>query len=148
MKLRTTRLLFLCVANSARSQIGEGLARAIFASTPELPAIVQSAGSKPSGSVHPGAIETLQEIGIEISSQRSKSIDDLDADFIETLDLVITLCAEEICPHLPSKARRLHWPLPDPASATTGNSAVAFRLVREELLIRVNELKAELVSRN
>ena len=101
-------VLFLCVANSARSQMAEGLARIRFGGR----AKVLSAGSRPSR-VHPMAIEVMKERGIDISAYRSKSVDALNPSGI---DLVITLCAEEVCPLFLSEAERRHWPLPDPAS--------------------------------
>src|SRR5688500_11124632 len=109
------KILFLCVANSARSQIAEGLAREILGDDVEI----QSAGSVPSGQVNPFAIQVLKEKGIDISSHYSKSWNDLPARFFADLDYVITLCAEEICPTIPVKAKKLHWGLPDPASAGT-----------------------------
>jgi arsenate reductase len=105
-------ILFLCVANSARSQIAEGLAKAMLGSNHNI----QSAGSIPSGKVHPGAIEALDNIGIDISHHKSKAIDDLEYEFIENLDFVITLCAEEVCPVIPSNAVSLHWLNEDPAN--------------------------------
>lgn len=99
-------LLFLCVANSARSQMAEGLARTIFG--PEIQ--VQSAGSKPSR-VNPLAIQALAEVGIDIRHQTSKSVEDINP---EGIDVVITLCAEEVCPVVLGRAERLHWPIPDP----------------------------------
>ena len=104
-------ILFMCVANSARSQMAEGLARKQFGQR----ARVESAGSKPSH-VNPTAIAVMKEIGIDLSSHRSKSCDDLSADFLDKLDYVITLCAEEVCPILSSPAKKLHWPFPDPAA--------------------------------
>ncbi len=102
------RLLFLCVANSARSQMAEGLARHRFGDR----AMVASAGSKPT-QPNPYAIQAMAERGIDITSQTSKSVDGMNAaDF----DYVITLCAEEVCPWLPGTTRRLHWPIDDPAS--------------------------------
>jgi len=105
-------ILFLCVANSARSQIADGLAKAMLGSNHNI----QSAGSIPSGKVHPGAIEALDNIGIDISHHKSKAIDDLEYKFIENLDFVITLCAEEVCPVIPSNAVSLHWLNEDPAN--------------------------------
>lgn len=104
------KLLFMCVANSARSQLAEGLARKIF---PD--AEVQSAGSHP-GKLNPYAVSVMKEIGIDISRQFSKSIDNLNPKFTASIEYVITLCAEEVCPVIISKAMKLHWPLPDPAS--------------------------------
>ena len=105
-------ILFLCVANSARSQMAEGLAKEILGQRHNI----QSAGSIPSGKIHPNAIIAMDEIGIDIRNQFSKSIDDLDRDFIDNLDYAITLCAEEVCPVLPTKAQNLHWINKDPAN--------------------------------
>lgn len=102
------RILFLCVANSARSQMAEGLARHRFGKRAE----VASAGSMPT-KPNPYAIEAMAELGIDITSHTSKSVDGMNAgDF----DYVITLCAEEVCPWLPGTTQRLHWPIDDPAS--------------------------------
>ena len=132
------RILFLCVANSARSQMAEGLARARFRGRAE----VQSAGSNPA-SVHPLAIAALDEIGIDISGHRSKSVETIDA---ATIDLVVTLCAEEVCPAFLGGARRLHWPLPDPAGADGAalERLNRFRAVRDEIARRLDALESEL----
>ncbi|MBN8542429.1 MAG: arsenate reductase ArsC [Deltaproteobacteria bacterium] len=128
-------ILFLCVANSARSQLAEGLAKSIFGSE----AIVESAGSEPSGKVQPWAVAVLQEEGIDISKNWSKSTDQLPLGFLADLNYVITLCAEEVCPMLPSKAKRLHWPIKDPASAAEEEKPEAFRKamreIREKLIV-------------
>jgi len=100
------RILFLCVANSARSQMAEGLARQILGELAE----VLSAGSDPA-SVNPHAVEAMAEIGIDITGQYSKSVDTID---LLGLDLVVTLCAEEVCPILPGHVQRTHWPIADP----------------------------------
>lgn len=105
-------ILFLCVANSARSQIAEGLAKAMLGSNHNI----QSAGSIPSGKVHPHAISTMKDIGIDLSDHYSKSTDDLDDNFLENLDYAITLCAEEVCPVLPDSVNSLHWMNEDPAN--------------------------------
>ncbi|MDA8541862.1 arsenate reductase ArsC [Gammaproteobacteria bacterium] len=107
-------ILFLCVANSARSQMAEGLAKSMFGKEHNI----QSAGSIPSGEVHPNAVIAMDDIGIDIRDQHSKSTDDLDKDFIDNLDFAITLCAEEVCPVLPSKAESLHWMNEDPANVS------------------------------
>lgn len=99
-------VLFLCVANSARSQMAEGLARAVFG--PDV--LVQSAGSSPSR-LNPFAVEAMREIGIPLGGQWSKSVDTIDP---ESVDLVVTLCAEEVCPVFLSRAERIHWPIEDP----------------------------------
>jgi protein-tyrosine-phosphatase/N-acetylglutamate synthase-like GNAT family acetyltransferase len=126
-------LLFLCVANSARSQMAEGLARSLFGKLVR----VQSAGSQPSR-VNPHAVTTMREIGIDIAAQRSKSVDDIDP---ASVAAVITLCAEEVCPLWPGKIARMHWPLPDPASSDPSIPAEAvlarFRSARDELRVRL-----------
>jgi arsenate reductase len=131
------RVLFLCVANSARSQIAEGLARRLLGTDID----VLSAGSQPS-KVNAYAIETMAEIGIDITGQRSKSVDEID---IGSIDLVVTLCADEVCPVLPGRVRRLHWPIPDPATKDATLPAeemrARFRAAREEIKGRLEELK-------
>lgn len=107
MAARKPTLLFLCVANSARSQMAEGLARSRFGEA----VTVQSAGSRPSR-VHPWAIEVMRELGIDLGTHASKAVETIDP---ASVDLVITLCAEEVCPVFLGRARRLHWPIPDPA---------------------------------
>ena len=123
---RKRSILFLCVANSARSQMAEGLARRIFGDR----ATAQSAGSQPSR-VNPYAIEVMQEIGADLTSHTSKSVDTIDPAGVDT---VITLCAEEVCPVFLSKAHRLHWPIPDPASTDPS-------IPREEMLRRFREAR-------
>lgn len=115
------RILFLCVANSARSQMAEGLGRLIFGER----AHVQSAGSAPSR-VNPYAVEVMRELGVDLSTHHSKSVDTIAP---ESVDTVITLCAEEVCPVFLGAARRLHWPIPDPASPDPS-------IPREEMLNR------------
>jgi arsenate reductase len=132
------RILFLCVANSARSQMAEGLARAMLA--PEIE--ILSAGSSPSR-LNPFAVEALTELGIDISHQRSKSVETIESTGI---DLVITLCAEEVCPVFLGRARRLHWPLPDPAAAPPETAPQRFREVRDELRKRILRLKDKLTA--
>lgn len=127
------KILFLCVANSARSQMAEGLARNLLGDQ----ALIQSAGSKPS-KVNPFAIQALKEMGIDISGQRSKSVDEIDPQTVET---VITLCAEEVCPVFLGKAERLHWALPDPAGqgGTDEEKLQSFREVRDRIHSRLKE---------
>lgn len=131
-------ILFLCVANSARSQIAEGIARHL------LPRNISvfSAGSRPT-EVRSEAIAVLSEIGIDISSQYSKPVDEIP---LERIDVTITLCAEEECPFFPGNVRRIHWGLTDPA-AVTGSEAdrmIAFRKTRDELISRIQTLCSEL----
>jgi arsenate reductase (thioredoxin) len=119
-------VLFLCVANSARSQMAEGLARQLFGAK----ARVQSAGSEPS-QVNPYAIEVMREIGADLTSHASKSVATIDP---ATVDTVITLCAEEVCPVMLGAARKLHWPIPDPASRDAS-------LSRDEMLRRFRDAR-------
>lgn len=132
-RLRPRHLLFLCVANSARSQMAEGLARSL---APDVR--VSSAGRDPAG-VNPLAVKVLAEIGIDISHHRSKGLDAVD---LGSVDAVITLCADEVCPPLPRPTPHLHWPLEDP-TAVAGDEAdrtEAFRRVRDELRRRLEPL--------
>lgn len=115
------RLLFLCVANSARSQMAEGLARRRFGDRVQ----VQSAGSKPSH-VNPYAVEVMREVGVDLTTHHSKAVDGIDP---ASVDTVITLCAEEVCPVFLGHMTRLRWPIADPASDDP-------TLPREEMLRR------------
>ncbi len=130
-------VLFLCVANSARSQMAEGIARSIAPDGVKI----WSAGSRPT-IVRPEAIAALKEIGIDISNQRSKAVSEIPASEVDT---VVTLCAEEECPVFFGEAQRLHWGLPDPATAAGSEDSLrtAFRKVRDELSRRIAELFKE-----
>ncbi|HYX82628.1 MAG TPA: arsenate reductase ArsC [Gemmatimonadales bacterium] len=119
-------ILFLCVKNSARSQIAEGLARALAPAGYDF----LSAGSRP-GSINPLAITVLAEQDIDIAQQRAKG---LEAVALSNVDMVVTLCAEEVCPAVPGSVRRLHWGLPDP------HTLEDFRSVRDELRRRLPAL--------
>lgn len=133
-------VLFLCVANAARSQMAEGLARRVFGDAVR----VQSAGSMPSR-VNPYAIRAMAELGIDLTGHASKSVDAIDA---TAVDLVITLCAEEVCPVYLGHARRLHWPLRDPdrkdEALTDAERLHHFRVARDELHARLRALAAGL----
>jgi arsenate reductase (thioredoxin) len=134
-------ILFMCVANSARSQLAEGLARVMFPK-----AKICSAGSKP-GTLNAYAVEAMQEVGIDISDQFSKSCDDLPKKFIANLDYVITLCAEEVCPIVQTKAKKLHWPFPDPATTdplSEDELLRRFRNTRDLIKKALSEFKIEL----
>jgi arsenate reductase len=135
-------ILFMCVANSARSQLAEGLAHEIFPG-----AEIQSAGSHP-GRLNSFAVQVMNEDGIDISKHFSKSIDQISPRFLVGLDYVITLCAEEVCPIMPSQtAKKLHWPFPDPASKETISDAESlrrFREARDNIKARLLEFKKEL----
>ena len=127
----TLGILFLCVANSARSQMAEGLARSRFGDAVR----VQSAGSDAAG-VNPLAVKALAELGIDISGQTSKTVDTIDP---ATVDTVVTLCAEEVCPVYLAKARHLHWPLPDPTAGggSEEEQLARFRKTRDEIHARL-----------
>ena len=129
----TTRILVLCTGNSARSQMGEGLFRHEGGAGYE----VFSAGTKPSR-VRPEAIAAMQEIGIDISGQRSKAVDEFAG---QSFDYVVTVCdnARDNCPVFPGGAVRIHWSCEDPA-AVEGSEAErleAFRRVRGQIHERV-----------
>lgn len=129
-------VLFLCVSNSARSQMAEGLARSMFGDD----MAVMSAGSEPRA-VSPHAIEVMAENGVDISGQRSKSVDEID---FGAVDFVITLCGEEVCPVTPGHVRRLHWPIADvaPKDASTPTEEVRerFRSARDQIKARLQVL--------
>ncbi|MDP7038731.1 MAG: arsenate reductase ArsC [Myxococcota bacterium] len=120
-------VLFLCVANSSRSQMAEGLAREMAPGEIEI----FSAGSNPT-SLNPAAIDVMKEIGIDIAKQHSKSIQEIPQERIGT---VITLCAEEVCPAFPADVQKQHWPFDDPAAApgTQEDVLAAFRQVRDQI---------------
>ncbi len=132
--LRPRHVLFLCVANSARSQLAEGIARSL--APPSVK--VSSAGSRPSR-LNPLAVQALAEIGLDIRGHRSKSVDEIPPDDV---DAVVTLCAEEVCPVFLGRALRVHWGLPDPAGAgptplSEAEQLQRFRDVRDELRRRL-----------
>jgi arsenate reductase len=129
-------VLFLCTGNSCRSQMAEAFARRLAPQDVQ----VHSAGIEPVG-VNPRARAVMAEVGIEIGEQRSK---DLDAVPLERIDTVVTLCgdAAERCPALSGDLERLHWPLRDPARAAGDEAQVqqVFREVRDEIAARVRSL--------
>jgi arsenate reductase len=122
-------VVFLCVANAARSQMAEGLAREM------APAGYRffSAGSQP-GTLNPIAVKVLAEDGVDISHHRSKGMDDVP---LAEADVIVTLCAEEVCPFVPGPVRKLHWPLQDPTDLAS------FRAARDELRRRLPSLWAD-----
>lgn len=123
-------VLILCTGNSCRSHLAEGILRAAAGEWLE----VRSAGSKPAGYVHPLAVQVMKEIGIDISGQRSKHLNEFLDEPIET---VITLCghADQACPMFPGQVNRYHWGFADPAQATGTESEklAEFRRVRDEI---------------
>lgn len=128
-------ILFLCVHNAARSQMAEGWARKLLPATVHI----HSAGSQPGLAVHPEAIFVMKEVGIDISLHKPKAISEIE---ISEIDLVITLCAEEVCPTVPGKTIE-SWAMPDP-STTAERSAVRdrFRETRDAIRVRVENLLA------
>jgi len=131
----SSRVLFVCTHNSARSQMAEGFLRHLGGDAFEA----ASAGTEP-GELHPLAVEVMAEAGIDISGQRAKAVDD----FVrQRFDYVITVCddAREACPFFPGAARRLHWSLPDPSAASGSREErlSVFRAVRDEVRRRVEE---------
>lgn len=131
-------ILFLCVANSARSQMAEGLARKRFGDAVR----VQSAGSAPSR-VNPYAVRALAEIGIDAAGHTSKHVDTVAP---ATVDLVITLCAEEECPLFLGDAQRMSWAMPDPdrkdEALTDEERLHHFRVARDAIAQRLEVLAA------
>lgn len=139
---RTIRVLFLCTANSARSQMAEGLLRAVGGERFD----VVSAGVEP-GSLHPLASRVMAEIGIDISHHEAKSVDRFAG---QEFDYVITVCdaAAERCPLFPGAAKRLHWSIEDPAKARGSEKERlhAFRAARDALWKRIEEFLTSAVS--
>lgn len=136
---RPLRVLFLCTANSARSQMAEGLLRALGGDRFE----VASAGVEP-GALHPLAVRAMAEIGVDISSHEAKSVDRFVG--IE-FDYVITVCdaAAERCPVFPGAVKRLHWSVEDPANTrgTEEERLAAFRAARDKLRAHIEAFIAE-----
>jgi arsenate reductase len=123
-------ILILCTGNSCRSHIGEGFLRAALGDS----ANVQSAGSKPTGHVHPLTIKVMAEVGIDISGHRSKHL----KEFLEQpVHTVITVCGnlDQACPIFPGQVNRHHWPFLDPAKAAGNEEEIlqCFRQVRDEI---------------
>ena len=123
-------VLILCTGNSCRSHLAEGILRKAAGDLIN----VASAGSKPAGHVHPLAIKALAEIGIDISSHRSKHLDEF---LTQPVHTVITVCgkADQVCPVFPGQVNRHHWPFDDPAHApgTEAEQFEVFRRVRDEI---------------
>ena len=133
-----TRVLFLCSHNSARSQMAEAFLRHIAGDR----FAVESAGTKATR-VHPLAITAMRELGIDMSDQRSKSVDEVG----EGWDVVVTVC-DAHCPIPPRSGLKLSWRFPDP-SAATGTEAeklAAFRTVRDGIRLRVEALARRLAD--
>lgn len=133
------KVLFLCVHNSARSQMAEGLLNHFYGDRYQA----FSAGSEPR-SVQPRAVQVMAELGIDISRQRSKSLKEFHGQYF---DLVVSTCeqARGACPLFPSDAEKLYWDLPDPAQAEGDEEEklTAYRRVREELKRLIGEMVGE-----
>lgn len=133
--MNNASVLFLCTHNSARSQMAEGLLRAMAGDRFE----VESAGTEKT-SVHPLAIRAMAERGIDISGHTSKVFTDLSRG---TWDYLITVCddANERCPFVAGARQRLHWSLPDPSRAAgdEDDRLAVFRRVRDEIETRLAE---------
>ncbi|MGQ9606584.1 MAG: arsenate reductase ArsC [Thermogutta sp.] len=127
-------VLILCTGNSCRSQMAEALWNDLAGGTWQA----VSAGSRPAGYVHPLAVQVLSELGLDLSRNRSKHVDEFrDRPF----DLVVTVCdnARESCPTFPGASRIEHWPFPDPAEAegTQEQRLAVFRAVRDAIRDRI-----------
>ncbi len=136
------RVLILCTGNSARSQMAEGLLKNIAGDRFE----VFSAGTKPVG-LNPNAVMALKEIGIDISANRSKSVDEFAG---QHFDYVITVCdnAKESCPIFPGEGQRVHHSFTDPAAASTGEQPELFRGTRDEIGGWLKEFVSDVARRS
>ncbi len=137
------KVMFLCTANSCRSQMAEGFAKEFGKGLIE----VHSAGLMAAG-VHRRAIAVMKEIGIDISKQKSKEIDE---DLLRKMDIVVTLCgnAEATCPWTPPNIKRIHWPINDPVGTTGTEEEIMkeFRRARDEIKERVKKLVEEISNK-
>jgi len=125
------KILFLCTGNSARSQMAEGLLRTMAGERFEI----LSAGTHPKG-MHPQTIAAMNEIGIDVSQQRSKDVTEFEG---QKFDYVITVCdrAKQNCPIFPG-SEPIHWGFEDPAEAAPDRLSSTFRNVRDEIRRRLN----------
>jgi arsenate reductase len=134
------KVMFLCTANSCRSQIAEGFAREFGKGLLEA----YSAGLMAAG-VHKRAIAVMKEIGMDISNQKSKVIDE---DLLKQMDIVVTLCgyAEDLCPRTPPEIKRIYWPIKDPVGmiGTEEEIMSEFRRARDEIKEKVQKLVKEM----
>ena len=130
------QVLILCTGNSCRSQMAEAFWNQLSHGAWEA----VSAGSRPSGHVHPLAIAVMAELGIDLSHARSKNFNEYQR---ESFDLVVTVCdnAKEACPRFAGSGETRHWPFRDPADATgtTEQKLVVFREVRDEIRERISQ---------
>ena len=130
------RVLFLCVGNTCRSQMAEGYLRSITSDIFD----VESAGAEAS-IVNPSAVKVMKEIGVDISNQKSKTVDEF---MDQAFDYVVTLCAssaKRVCPAFIGKVKkRLHWDFDDPADAKGSEEEIldVYRRVRDEIKNKLN----------
>lgn len=136
------KIMFLCTANSCRSQMAEGFAKEFGKGLIE----VHSAGLMAAG-VHNRAIAVMKEIGIDISNQKSKVIEE---GLLKQMDIIVTLCgyAEELCPYTPPEIKRIHWPIKDPVGTIGAEQEIMneFRHARDEIKEKVQELIKQIVN--
>ena len=134
------KIMFLCTGNSCRSQMAEGFARALGKGLIEP----CSAGVMPS-QVHPKTVQVMKEIGVDISNQRSKGINE---NLLNAMDMIITLCssAEAMCPMTPPRIKRIHWSIDDPKTATGSEEEIlnTFRSARDDIKKKIEMLIDEL----
>jgi arsenate reductase (thioredoxin) len=140
----TTNILILCTHNSARSVLSEAMLN-YWAHQLKKDVRAFSAGSAPSGRINPLAISTLQAVGIDTSSFRSKSWDEFELRNAPAMRVVITVCdsaASEVCPIWPNSPLKIHWGYPDPSNAAGGDEAkrVAFELTRQAIAYKMMRL--------
>ena len=130
-------ILFLCTGNSCRSQMAEGFAKKMLSKDLKI----FSAGIEPKR-IHPIAVKVMQEVGVDISHQKSKNISEIP---IDKISIVVTLCggAAERCPVFPGKVKRIHWELEDPAKAQGSEEEIAkvFRKVRDKIKFHIENEK-------
>ena len=120
-----TNVLFVCVQNAGRSQMAQALYE-------QLGGVARSAGSKPAAEVHPGVVDAMREVGVDLAGRVPRALDRSD---VEWADLVVTMGCGDACPVLPGK-RYLDWDLPDPAGADLAQT----REIRDEIAGRVTDL--------
>ncbi|MFA5090631.1 MAG: arsenate reductase ArsC [Candidatus Omnitrophota bacterium] len=130
------KILFVCVENSCRSQMAEGIAKHLGKGILE----VYSSGSKPKGGVDPSAVKVMQEIGIDISSYKPKGFNEIP---IRDFDYVITLGCKDICPFFPAE-KHIEWHIDDPK----GKDIDSFRKARDTLKYRIEQLIKDTYSEN
>ncbi len=135
LPLNQITILILCTGNSCRSQMAEGILKSL-----DKNLRVYSAGTHPANEVHPVAIQVMKEIGIDISQNHPKSLEQF---LLKNFNYVITVCneAKEVCPVFPGAAQKLHFGFEDPAKASGSEEEVLnkFRKVRDEIYIKFKE---------